>query len=456
MKPVAIGLAILAFVVLSVLVLTNHIQAASAAARMSALERSQTEQSAQIKAEVAALAAVVERLNAELESDSGAQRAALSDIARTLSSLERREVVRTAAAAVHPPQTAPLPQPARVPAPPVAEQDLRLQDSVRQAAALYRSGSYHAARERAAAALALEPGNAQARLLHGLSRYRENPADSSAHARVEADLLAFADGADADPEALRVLGSVAIEQGRWELARERLARAAALRPANAEDAKALGFCSLRLKDLAAARRAFDQACTLAPGDAEAWHYSAVACIEEGEQAAGLARLERCLQIDPGFVAARVRAGAVLAELGRSSEALQILAPARRLPEAATLIGDCLERLGEGQAARTAWLGAVQSLQKGGDADRLRVAGLYTRLARSAWQSSAHADCAVYCREGLSRDESPMLRALLGASQMALGEVDRGRRLLQEVVDAHAGTEAGALAAASLAAAGGGQ
>jgi TolA-binding protein len=44
----------------------------------------------------------------------------------------------------------------------------------------------------------------------------------------------------------------------------------------------------------------------------------------------------------------------------------------------------------------------------------------------------------------------MLRALLGASQVALGEVDEGRRLLREIADAYPGSDAATLAAASLA------
>ncbi len=413
-----------------------------------------------MRADIAALAAAVERLDAAIEGEAARQRAALHDLRGALSVLQDR---KSAPPPVPPPvasaapQTPPEPE-AHVPAGavplPPPEQDLRLQDLVRQAAELYRSGSYRAAREHAAAALALEPADRRARLLHGLSLYNENPTESGVYSRVEADLLAFEHGADADPEAVRVLARVAMEQGRWELARERLARAAALQPGRADDAKALGFCALRLGDRSGARGAFDGACTLAPNDAEAWHYAGIACMEMGEREAALARFARCLAIDASFAAARLRAGALLADLGRSSEALETLAPARRLPDAAALIGDCHERLGDASAARAAWLQAAAALREGGDADRLRAAGLYVRLARSAWQSGAYTDCIAYCSEGLRRTENPMLRALLGGSEVALGEVDKGRRLLQQIVDAHGGTEAGALAAASLAAASG--
>lgn len=360
MKPVLIGVAILLLFVLPAAFFASHSEAVAAAARIRALERSHSEQSASIRAELSALAAAVERLDAAIEGEAARQRAALRDIRGVLSSLEDQKPATVLSYAPQPqPVASPVLQAPPAPAagatgPPVAlpppEQDLRLQDLVRQAAELYRSGSYRAARERAAAAVEIEPGDERARLLHGLSLYHENPADSGACARVEADLLVFVRGTDADPEAVRVLARVAMDQGRWELARERLMQATALQPGRADDAKGLGYCSLRLGDPPAARRAFDEACTLAPDDAEAWHYAGIACMEAGDREAALARFARCLAIDAGFAAARLRAGALLAELGRGSEALEILAPVSRLPEAAALIGDCRERLGDAAAA----------------------------------------------------------------------------------------------------------
>ncbi len=328
--------------------------------------------------------------------------------------------------------------------------DLPLQRAMEQGTAFYESGRYADARERFAAVVEKQPENDQARLMHAFSLYRENPADSGSYGRIEADLQAFARGADADPEALRVLGLVAMEQARWSDARDRFAQAIALEPGNPEDAKNSGLCSLRLGDASAARRAFDEACACAPADAESWHYAGMACLEAGDNEGALARFRHCLEIDAGFVAARLRAGTTLAQLGRSSEALETLAPVRRFADAAAAIGDCYERLGDADSARRAWLEAIGLVRENSAADRRLVASLYTRLARSARQSGAHAQCVTYCRQGLARDaEAAMLRALLGASQVALGEVDEGRRLLQEIADAYPGSDAGALAAESL-------
>ncbi len=507
MKQVAIGVAILVFVVLTAFAYKNHVAAVEAAARIADLEKSQAEQLASVKSEVAALSKSIDRVAASIANAVAASRDASlrgldgveGRVQRSLAAVQGRlaevsdEQVRLsgrleaelaadqppalpqaapmAPAATEPEATPPAPQarsleaaasllvsaPTAEPAIPRPPQraspalDLPMQRAMQQGTAFYETGRYADARERFAAVLEKQPENDEARRMHAFSLYLENPADSSSYGRIEADLQAFARGGDADPEALRVLGLVAMEQARWSEARDRFAQAIALEPGNPKDAKNAGLCSLRLGDATAARRALDAACALAPADAESWHYAGMACLESGDKDAALARFRRCLEIEGGFVAARVRAGTLLAELGRTSDALETLAPVRRLADAAAAIGDCHEQLGDAGSARSAWLEAIGLIRENSAADRRRVASLYAKLAGSALKSGAPALCIDYCRQGLARDaEAAMLRALLGAGQVALGEVDEGRRLLQEIADAYPGSDAGTLAAASLA------
>ena len=378
MKPVAIALAILLLVVLSVLALKNYTLSAAAEARIRGLEASHADQLAAVRAEISAVAGAIDAVAAALALEG-------ADAQRSLALVHRRLSEVTAAQArlgellsdarVDPPGVTPAPPAASL----VAEQDLRLQSAMEQATEHYAAGRFREARKLSAAVLEQQPDDPRARLLHGLSLYHENPGDSAAHERIESTLLPFAQGSDADARALRALGHLALEQGRWVQARDRLTRAAALEPASPRDAMAIGFCSLRLGDLAEAREAFDEACRLSPDDVEAWHFAGIACAEAGDREAALERFARCVSLDPGFAAARLRAGELLADLGRCGEALQMLDPIRRLPEAATTIGDCHERLGDAQAARSAWLEASRPCERAP-----RRTGCASQVSTPAW------------------------------------------------------------------------
>ena len=479
MKAAAVAVAVAFLVALLFFAVRTYIAGVETAVRLRVLEQAQEERLAAVHAEVEAVGVRLDEIAGALSDDVAKSRDAArrqlevveGRVQRSFSSVQGRlaqasveqarmgerlsEELRTAtseipaqvSAELHASLEAAAARLQVTPASEAPELDLPLQREMEKAVALFDAGRYAEACERFSAVLDRQPGNDAARLYHAVSLYYDNPADSGSYARIEAELAG-----SADPAALRVLGLVAVERQQWGQALGYLQRVVAAVPGNAIDAKMAGICSLRVQDHAGARRYLDLSCSLTDGDAEAWHYAGLSYLESGDAEAALARFSRCLQIDGDFTAARIKAAAALMALGRGRDALQVLAVPRRSAEAAALSGDCHERLGEAAEARAAWHEALGLIRENTAEDRRRAAELYLRLARSAWQSAAYAESVSFCREGLRREPAPLLQVYLGASQTELGEVEKGKRLLQEVVDSYPQTEACELAGRMLAAA----
>jgi tetratricopeptide (TPR) repeat protein len=302
------------------------------------------------------------------------------------------------------------------------ELDLRLQHASAEGVSLFREGRYAAARARFERVLREQPANRDARVLHAISLYRENPADSSRYALIESQLAG-----ETSAEAQRVLGTIAMERGQWATARACFQAAAAADPGRAEDARSQGSCSLRLADYAAAARSLDAACSLDGDSAESWHLAGEAHLACGDAAGAADRFARCLRVDPAFAAARLELARALISLDRCAEALEALAPARGSAERAVLVGDARAWLGDGAAARAAWAEAIGLIRENTDADRQRVASLYRRIALSAFESSAHSECIANGREALLRGPDPLVEERMSASLAALAVANRGRR-----------------------------
>ena len=109
----------------------------------------------------------------------------------------------------------------------------------------------------------------------------------------------------------------------------------------------------------AASACYRRATELAAGEDPRWPYLSALLLEaSGELEPALAQLERALQLEPAAAAARIRAGAILSQLGRHDEAAAEL-------EAALASGDpaSLAELGEVELARGNAERAVDLLER---------------------------------------------------------------------------------------------
>ena len=130
---------------------------------------------------------------------------------------------------------------------------------------------------------------------------------------------AIARAAD-DPEALYLLGSTLLFEGRHAEAREPLASAAP-RIARRGAQFRLGYCLLALGDLRGAETALRRECATYPESADAHNVLGVALVNQSRRDDALAAFLAALRIDPDHVEANNNAGDLLTALGRREEAV---------------------------------------------------------------------------------------------------------------------------------------
>jgi protein O-GlcNAc transferase len=123
-----------------------------------------------------------------------------------------------------------------------------------------------------------------------------------------------------DPEALHLLGSTLLFEGRHAEARAPLA-AAAPRIARRGAHFRLGYCLLALGDLPGAEAALRRECAAYPESADARNVLGVALINQSLRDDALAAFLAALRIDPDHVEANNNAGNLLTALGRREEAV---------------------------------------------------------------------------------------------------------------------------------------
>ena len=124
----------------------------------------------------------------------------------------------------------------------------------------------------------------------------------------------------ADAEALYLLGSALLFEGRLAEARAPL-EAAAPRIARRGAAFRLGHCLLALGELRGAEAALRRECQAHPEFADAHNALGVALVNQSRSDEALGAFEAALRIDPEHVEANNNAGNVLAALGRRDEAV---------------------------------------------------------------------------------------------------------------------------------------
>jgi tetratricopeptide (TPR) repeat protein len=332
------------------------------------------------------------------------------------------------------------------------EADLALQRELARGLQCYEQARYAEGSARFAAVLALQPENTLARRYYATCLYRANPGDSLRYAEIERHLRRVLLEQPRDAEALELSGRLRAERECWSDALGFFQQALELRPADPEYARMAGLCALYGGDAEAAERYFLRTCSLNGQAAEPWHLLGLARERAGRLEEAAAGYLRCLELEPGRLQARLRAGLVLLKLGRNQEAReQLQAHARSRPgiQGLTALGDCLLALGEAEEAEGCWRGALERASLSNAQERHAAAELYLRLSRSAWQRRDAGQSLALAEQGLLCEPLPLLRALQGLGCLSAGQPARGRAVLQAVLEEYPETEAASLAAEAL-------
>jgi tetratricopeptide (TPR) repeat protein len=333
------------------------------------------------------------------------------------------------------------------------EADLALQQEMAGGLSCLKQARYAEACVHFAAVLQRQPANTQARHYYAACLYRANPGASERYAEIERHLEQVLREQPANASALELSGRVRAERECWSDALDFFQRALELRPADPDCLRMAGLCALYGGDPEEAEGYLLRACSLGATAAEPWHLLALARERAGKPELALAGYLRCLELDPGFPQARLRAGRLLLGLGRLGEARELLQEhVRRRPgaEGWAALGDCLYALGQSQPAEELWRRALRELSPEVPRERRAAAELYLRLSRAAWQRRAGEQSLALAEQGLRCEPLPLLRAYQGLGCLAAGQPVRGQALLLALVEEHPGSEAAVLAAEALA------
>ena len=165
-----------------------------------------------------------------------------------------------------------------------------------------------------------------------------------------------------DPEALYLLGSTLLYEGRYEEALPPLAEAS-LRLERRGVSYRLGHCYLALGDLARAEETLRREARAYPESANAQNTLGVVLVRQGRSAEALAAFLAALRIDARHPEAAANAGGVLHSLGRDEEALPYLrsvaAAQPQLAEAQKSLGLVLHALKRYDEAAAAFRRALE-------------------------------------------------------------------------------------------------
>ena len=172
------------------------------------------------------------------------------------------------------------------------------------------------------------------------------------------------------PDALHLLGVLAHQVGRDEIAVELIRRALAVNPAAAVFHRSLGDALSARGELDAAIGAYRRALELKPADADAGHNLAIALKDRGRVGEAIAAYRAVLQLRPDFAAAHYNLGNALLQQGQRDEAIDAYRRAVRLrPDLADAhhnLGTALSGQGRREEAVAAYRRALELQPDGAD------------------------------------------------------------------------------------------
>ena len=330
--------------------------------------------------------------------------------------------------------------------------DLQEQPDLHPGLWLYTAGRYPEAALAFREILEREPDNLWAHQYFSASLYHANPGDSAQYREIEQHLRRVLDDQPDNPDALQLLALLYTEQQRWQEALGFIRQAIALQPENVESLRQGGLCALYGNDRETAAGYFEQAIGLTPDDPDLWYYLGLSSAKLGRLEVALDAFRKCLVLQPQHPMAGLRAGQVLRDLGRFSEGRRQIADNLAVnsgDEALEVMGDCCFGDRAFLEAESYWRKILDQTGRGTAAEKLRVAELCAKLARSAFSREDPQRCQAFAEQGLSCAPLPILQAYQGLSCLASGQTAKGRTILHSVLQIHPGTEAANLAAEAL-------
>jgi tetratricopeptide (TPR) repeat protein len=333
-----------------------------------------------------------------------------------------------------------------------AEEDLSLIQAMKDGAERYRASEFAEAAGLFQKVIEKQPDNLDARLYYAASLFRANPGESSNYPKIEQNLMIVLKDRREDSLAMEILGLVSAERGRWLEAVEWLSQVAAREPENASILHETGICAFYASQYRTAQKYLDLACAASELKAAFWFEAGNAYSADDAFNEAAVRFEKCLAVDPRYIAAHLKAGLSYQALGKWDDALIHLNA--YLSEQQDFIaldaaGDCLYAKADRAGAETRWKQSLRLLPRGSTDSKERIGGVYVKLVRSAWERADYAQCNALAREGLGHGQQPMLQAFLGMSLAALGETQKGNETLRKLIEESPGTEAAALAKSDL-------
>jgi predicted O-linked N-acetylglucosamine transferase (SPINDLY family) len=238
-------------------------------------------------------------------------------------------------------------------------------------------------------------------------------------------------------DALHLLGTLACQQGRTDLALELIGKAIALFPGAAPYHHNLGETYRRAGHREAAITCFRRAIALRPDDAEAYNSLGAALFETGRHDEAITALGRAIALQASHAWAHVNLGNALSAAGRRDEALaacqRAVALQSTLPEAHNSLGAVLQATGQTDLAVAAYGRALELRADYAEAHNNLGNALLDQGRLEA--AVAEYDQAIALRPDLAEAHSNLIVALHVAGRMdqarldvALACLDRARTL----------------------------
>lgn len=201
------------------------------------------------------------------------------------------------------------------------------------------------------------------------------------------------------PDALHLLGVIALQSGEPDAAVEQLRQAAAIRPDNPDYQANIAYAYVELKRYQEAAAAFEHAARLAPQDPEILLGAANCHALLGRKAEAEAAFRRLVARHPGFALGWFNLGNALKDQKRYEEARESYIRATQLApqflEAHCNLGIVLHHLGAFDEAERSY--RVCLARKPG------LATAYLPLAITLNSLRRHAEAEAACREALARE-----------------------------------------------------
>jgi predicted O-linked N-acetylglucosamine transferase (SPINDLY family) len=246
-------------------------------------------------------------------------------------------------------------------------------------------------------------------------------------------------------DALHLLGALACEQGRTDLALELIGKAIAIHPTAAEYHHNLGETYRRSAQWEQAMTSFRRAIALRPDDAEAHNSLGVALFETGRTDEAIAAHRRAIQLQPGHAWAHVNLGNALSAAGQYDEAIVACQRAIDLqptfPEAHNSLGAVLKAMGRTDPAIAAYHRALELRPDYAEA-RNNLGNALIDQGRLEEAISQY-DRAVALKPDLAEAHSNLIVALHVAGRMdqarldaALACLDQARTLRPDSAELH--------------------